>query len=201
MASEQSGSAGRWRWPAILSIVIGVAAVSFGIHRWIIDQATEEGRPIAEQRATQRAEQQRQAERADTLTSLLTVLEQRLEERPLDSMLVISAANVAYDLGRFDQAERYYRRFIDSIDPANPAPRIDLAYVVFREGRQDEALDLLHDVLQRYPTNQTAMFNMAYILDQLGRTAEATTWMEKCRDANPNSPLGQQATQILTERR
>lgn len=200
MASDQHGSGWRWKLIAILSLVVVVAAASFSIHRWIVGQATEEGRPIAEQRATQRAEQQRQAERADTLTSLLTVLEQRLEERPLDSMLVISAANVAYDLGRYDLAERYYRRFIDSIDPANPAPRIDLAYVVFREGRENEALDLLHEVLRRFPTDQTAMFNMAYMMDQLGRTAEATTWMEQCRDANPTSPLGRQAAQILEER-
>ena len=199
MTAEPGSGSSPWRWMAILGIVLGVSAISFSVHRWILSEATEEGRPIAEQRAEQRATQERQIARTDTLTSLLGVLEQKLQDEPLDSMLVISAANVAYDLGDVERAERYYRRFIDSIDSENPAPRIDLSYVVFRDGREDEAIGLLEDVIERYPDNQTAMFNMAYMMDQMGRTDEAISWMERCRDTNPDTPLGRQAASILEQ--
>jgi len=186
---------------AILGIVLGVSAVSFSIHRWIVSDAVEVGRPIAEQRTAQREQQQQMAARTDTLKSLLGVLELRLRERPLDSMLVISAANVAYDLGMDEQAEMYYRRFIDSIDSDNPAARIDLSYVVFRSGRQDEAIGLLENVIERYPSNQTAMYNMAYLLGQMGRSSDAISWMTRCRDVNPDSPLGRQAASILEQQK
>lgn len=183
----------------ILGIVLSVSAISFSVHRWIVNDAIEEGRPIATERTAQREAQEREAARTDTLTSLLGVLELRLQEKPLDSMLVISAANVAYDLGQFEQAETYYRRFIDSIDTDHPAAQIDLSYVVFRSGRQEEALGLLETVIERYPKNQTAMFNMAYMLDQLGRPSDAVSWMERCRDVNPDTPLGRQAASILEQ--
>ncbi len=186
---------------AILGIVLSVSAVSFSVHRWIVSAATEEGRPIAEQRQAQRELQERQAARIDTLTSLLGVLELRLQEKPYDSMLVISAANVAYDLKEYEQAETYYRRFIDSIDSDNPAARIDLSFVVFQSGRQEEAIGLLENVVERYPNNQTAMYNMAYLLDQMGRSTEAVSWMTRCRDADPDSPLGRQAASILEQQK
>ena len=190
-----------WRWISILVIVVGVAGLSFSIHRWIVSEGIEEGRSIAEERTAQREQQASAAARIDTLTSLLGVLELRLADKPLDSMLVISAANVAYDLGRYELAETMYRRFIDSIDTQNTAARIDLAYVVFRGGRQDDGVDILKDVLKRDPSDQTAMFNMAYMLDQMGRTDEALKQMMACRDADPDSQLGQQAAAIISQQK
>ena len=190
-----------WRWISILVIVVGVAGLSFSIHRWIVSEGIEEGRSIAEERTAQREQQASAAARIDTLTSLLGVLELRLADKPLYSMLVISAANVAYDLGRYELAETMYRRFIDSIDTQNTAARIDLAYVVFRGGRQDDGVDILKDVLNRDPSDQTAMFNMAYMLDQMGRTDEALKQMMACRDADPDSQLGQQAAAIISQQK
>ena len=137
MTAEPGSGTSPWRWMTILGIVLSVSAKSFSVHRWIVNDAIEEGRPIATERTAQREAQEREAARTDTLTSLLGVLELRLQEKPLDSMLVISAANVAYDLGQFEQAETYYRRFIDSIDTDHPAAQIDLSYVVFRSGGRD----------------------------------------------------------------
>lgn len=188
-------------WVLILAITVIVAGTSFGIHRWQVAEATEEGRPTAERRNAERTQQQQAAARVDTLKSLLTVLEQKLADRPLDSMLVISAANVAYDLGRFDQAERYYRTFLEKIDPSNAAAKIDMAYVVFQSGRHDDAIAILQSVIETNPKNQTAMFNLAYMLDQKGDAKGSMDMMAKVRDADPTSQLGQQAASLLSSRK
>lgn len=184
-------------WLLILTIAAIVAGTSFGIHRWTVSEAIEEGRPTADRRNVERTQQQQAAARIDTLTNLLTVLEQKLEERPLDSMLVISAANVAYDLGNFEKAERYYRTFLEKIDPNNTNAKVDMSFVVFQAGRRDEAIQILRDVVAAEPKNQIAMYNLAYMLDQTGDAAGSMDMMKKVRDADPTSQLGQQAAALL----
>jgi tetratricopeptide (TPR) repeat protein len=184
-------------WLLIVGIVVVVAGTSFAVHRWTVSEAVEAGRPTAERRTTERTTQQQKAARVDTLVNLLTVLEQKLVDRPMDSMLVISAANVSYDLGQFDKAERYYRRYIDKIDNSSIPAQIDLAFVIFQQGRKDEAADLLRSIISRDPKNQTAMYNLAYMLDQMGDAKGSKEMMQQVRDADPTSQLGRTAKQLL----
>ncbi|MBK6292860.1 MAG: hypothetical protein IPF59_14130 [Ignavibacteria bacterium] len=72
------------------------------------------------------------------MTDLLTTLEDSLQRRPLNSMLLISSANISYDLGQFDKAVTYYKRFLDNVEPSNAAIRIDYAYSLYQTGQRDE---------------------------------------------------------------
>ena len=184
-------------WLAILGIVLGVSFISWGINKYLVDQAIEEGRPRAEERTAQRERHDKAQARVDTLETVLGELSARLDENPTDSMLVISAANIAYDLARYAEAERYYNLFLENIDPSNVAARIDLSFVTFQQGRTEEAFEMLHKVIKQEPSNQTAMFNLAYLYDQSGQQEEALDWMTKCRDADPTSQLGKQAIQVI----
>ena len=196
--SEPSNDGPVTAWLVIVGLVIGVSSLTFGIHRYLVGQAVEEGKPKAEQRLAERTAQDRAQARTDTLQQLLTELSSRVKDHPDDSMLVISAANIAYDLGNFEEAERFYRLFLDNIDADNVSARIDLAYVVYRIGRKDESFTMLHDIIAKNPSNQTAMFNLAFMYDQEGQPDKAKEWMKKCQAADPNSALGQRATQVLS---
>lgn len=188
-------------WIGAVGIVLFVAGVSFGVQRYLVDQATEEGRPVAEQRAAQRAEQQAQQERTDTLEKMLLMVQQRLEDSPLDSMLVISAANIAYDLGAFAVAEVYYNRFLDSIDPRNTAAAIDRAFVVFKQGRHSDAEGMLQRIIDADPRNQTAMYNMAFMTYERGQVEESRMWMERVVAADPSSQIGKTAAEVLKQQK
>jgi len=186
-------------WLGIIGIVLSIAAITFSVHRYLVNKAVEEGRPVAEQHDAERTAQDQAQARQDTLRQLLTELSARVETSPDDSMLVISAANIAYDLGNFEEAERFYRLFLDNIDPHSNSARIDLSYVVFRQGRTEEAFDMLNMIIKKAPSNQTAMFNLAYMYDQAGQSDKAVQWMQRVVKTDPNSELGQRAQMILEQ--
>lgn len=192
-----------WWYSAVVA-VLAVSAATFGVHRHLVDSAIKEAAPLIAKRDSIRVasgesalEAKRAAAHRDTLENLLTIIEQELQKHPADSMLIISAANTAYDLEKFDVAEHYYRMFLENIDNTSILARIDLAYVIFRSGNIHKSISMLRDVIKKEPTNQMAMFNLAYIYDQTGKPELAKTWIKKCRDANPNSQLGRQADAIL----
>ncbi len=187
-------------------VVLGVSTATFMVARHSIKEATEEGAELAEKREQQRKlleeeEQQQISERNRTkkIRQLLFEIEERLSQHPLDSMLVISAANLAYDVKDYAKAETYYRRFIDSIDNTNQAAQIDHAFVVFQQGRQDEGKELLGKVVREHPRNQTALYNLAFLLVESGQRDSAMVVLKRCLDVNPTSPTGVSAAQILDQ--
>ena len=199
MSTEPRSAAMSWRWVMALAIVVGVASASFAVNRVIINNAIEEGKPLAEEREAQRSATVAQQQRADTLQQMLQIIDERLKTAPLDSMLVISAANIAYDLGAYALAERYYNRFIDSIDPSNTAAAVDRAFVVFQQGRHAEAEAQLQRLIDTNPRNQTAMYNMAFIMHELGRIDDARRWMQRVVSVDASSELGRTAAEVLRQ--
>ena len=208
MTLEKTSGTSLKMWMLALVAVFGIAAATFSVHRYLVDKTIADAKPKTEERNREIeksrnrekvAEDQLRQEkmRTDTLVELLGNIEKVLVDRPMDSLLVLRAANICYDLGQFEKAEKYYRRFIKDIDNSSVSARIDLAYVVFMAGRKDEGVTLLKDVLRRDPKNQMAMFNLAFMFDQLGDKEKAKEWIEKCAKVDSTSTLGRNAKRIL----
>ncbi len=192
---------------AAIMIAAGLAAGgSYAVVRYRVAQDIEKGKGLAEQRAAQKREQQlsdslqiRMEQRKRSLTGLLRVVEDSLRTRPLDSMLLISAGNISYDIGDFDKAVRFYRSFLTSVDPGNTMVRIDYAYAMYASGRQTEGIDEMKRVIDRTPSNQAALLNLAAMYGQMNRFDEAVEWFTKCRDVNPSTDYGKRASMALDE--
>lgn len=182
-----------------VSIVLVVGMGSWGLSRMAISENIEAGREKALARAAERQTADESVARERKLTSLLATIEDSLAARPLDSMLVVSAGNISYDLGQFEKASRYYRRFLDSIDASASAVRVDYAYCLFQTGKQQEAIDVLESVIRSNPKNQSAMFNIAVMYTQLQKYDLATSWFKRCEQADPSSPIGQRAKLALDQ--
>lgn len=182
-----------------MSIVLVDGMGSWGLSRMAISENIEAGREKALARASERQTAEESVARERKLTSLLATIEDSLAARPLDSMLVVSAGNISYDLGQFEQASRYYRRFLDSIDASASAVRVDYAYCLFQTGKQQEALGELESVIRKEPKNQSAMFNIAVMYTQLQKYDLATSWFKRCQQADPTSPIGQRAKLALDQ--
>ncbi|MEN9282112.1 MAG: Tetratricopeptide repeat [Bacteroidota bacterium] len=182
-----------------VSIVLVVGMGSWGLSRMAISENIEAGREKALARAAERQAADESVARERKLTSLLATIEDSLAARPLDSMLVVSAGNISYDLGQFEKASRYYRRFLDSIDASASAVRVDYAYCLFQTGKQQEAIDVLESVIRSNPKNQSAMFNIAVMYTQLQKYDLATSWFKRCELADPSSPIGQRAKLALDQ--
>ena len=185
-----------------LLVIAGVGGVSFGVSRWLTSRAVEEGRELIDERTKLQAipaVDPEVAKRKAMLESMLKVVEQKLVERPADSMLLISAGNMSYDLGLFEPAERYYKIFLEKVDPANLRVRIDYAYMVFQIGRKDDGLAIMKKIIKKHPTDQTALYNLGVMYIQLNRMDEALKAMKACRDAAPESDLGKRAAMAVTQ--
>lgn len=180
--------------------IVGVVGMgSWALSRMAISANIDAGKEKALQKASQRHAEEESVARERKLTSLLATIEDSLVARPLDSMLVVSAANISYDLGQFERASKYYRRFLDSIDPSALAVRVDYAYCLFQTGKQDNAIAELEAVIRKDPKNQSALFNIAVMYTQLRNTELAVTWFTRCQQADPSSEIGQRATMALKE--
>lgn len=182
---------------AVIGVLV-IAALSFGITRWQISQAQSEGKAKADSAATANAPMLAEQARRDTLSRLLDTLTAKADQFPNDSMLVVSAANIAYNLERFDVAERFYQRFLDSIDPKNVDVTIDYAYSVFMNGRTRQAIGILEDVIKRQPRNQAALYNLGILHLRSESTDKGLEWMRRCRDADPASDIGRRAANVIT---
>lgn len=190
----------------IVAVVMVVAGSSFGLSRMLINNAVEAAKPLADERNTQReqmlkAEQQQMMlhARQDTLTTLLTRLEEKLQQSPTDSMLLISAGNIAYDLQQYGKAEKHYETFLRSYNVNQNAVRIDYGFTVFQNGKQQEGIGILRQVLRSEPTNQTALFNLAYMYQQQGNADSTKALLTACKNSDPTSAIGKNAAAVLEQ--
>jgi len=191
-------------WLIALLIIAGVGGVSFGISRWLTSQAVEDGQALILERqkkqgAPKEAGDPEAEKRVAMLEQMLKVVKQKLVENPADSMLLVSAGNMSYDLGLFQPAEGYYKSFLDNVDPANLRVRIDYAYVVFQNGRKDEGIGIMKKILKQHSKDQTALYNLGVMYIQMNNTDDALKTMKRCRDAEPKSELGKRAAMAVIQ--
>src|SRR5262249_59120324 len=94
----------------------------------------------------------------------LKVVQDGLKVRPDSAMLVWALGNVLYAQGNLSESEKAYRKAL------NATPRWRLAYnglalVLFRQGRQDEALRQLDEALASYEGNPESLMLRARRVD------------------------------------
>lgn len=75
-------------------------------------------------------------------------------------------------MGRYDDAVRDYKIYVQS-DPTNWAATNDLAWVLLKDDRPQEALQAIDTILPLWPENPWLLNNRATALFELGRLEEA----------------------------
>jgi hypothetical protein len=71
------------------------------------------------------------------------------------------------------------------------------AIIAYRESDLKRAELLLREVLQRDSTDQAALFNLGFMLEEQGRRAEATRCLRAAERCGPETPLGIRARTLL----
>jgi len=182
---------------AIVAVALVVSASSFGVSRFLLATDREVGAAIADSLERERSSVNAASERRRSIEELLEKVEQQLTSKPLDSMLVRSAGNLAYDLGRFADAARYYRTFLDNIDGTATEVRIDLGYAVFETGEPKDGMAIIESVIRDNPTNQVALYNLGIMHLRMNNTDEGRRWLEKCFRIDSASDAGKRAAAIV----
>ena len=128
------------------------------------------------------AEEKRFRECEDLLLAMLESIPDRSSE---DAVVQMVLSNVQMQAGNFVEAEKAARQAV-ALDAMNPSSTLQLASVLDRNKKSDEAEKLLRDLLQRAPDNPTVLNNLGYTLAERGvKLPEAISLIERALTIEP----------------
>ncbi|MFT3829831.1 MAG: tetratricopeptide repeat protein [Opitutaceae bacterium] len=107
---------------------------------------------------------------------------------------------VWYEAGEFEKAVDCSQRAV-RLDPALPAPHINLGLACEVLGRDVEAVDHFTDAVRLNPRFAVAQTRLAFCLVRLGREAEATARLHDALALDPGDPQKHVLLGVLLERR
>jgi tetratricopeptide (TPR) repeat protein len=91
-----------------------------------------------------------------------------------------------YRLENFEAAERAYRKVVD-IDPDNDEIWLEYSHLLIADGRQEEAIDLLEQGVDRLPGNAEFIYRLACYHYLNGEVAEGYRFLSQALQMNPLS--------------
>jgi len=125
-------------------------------------------------------------------------LQQQAEANPKDAGAALELANFLFDVGRWDDAVRWYRRALE-LDPKNTDARTDLGTCYFNLARFDEAIAEFNLVLELQPNKPEALYNLAMARLRQQDPAGARRAYDQLRRNHPNFPGLPQLARMLEE--
>lgn len=123
-----------------------------------------------------------------TAQALLVWLPEALEWERDNPHVWMLWAHCLDKLGAWDHCEWVYwemRRYF----PDHEHNRTELARLLLRQGREDEALGLLREAAERFPDREASHVELARLLMRLGAQhyPEAEKWLREVAERNPNN--------------
>ncbi|NIZ40523.1 tetratricopeptide repeat protein [Entomospira entomophila] len=112
------------------------------------------------------------------------------QQRNSDFYILLAEAYAL--LGKFQEAEREFLKAIELTRDDNTRDRVDiqLAKIYYDMGRLEDAKELYHKLLRKYPDNAQAYFILGKIYEEQGRHAQAREhWMQALRLDPQNSEV------------
>ena len=116
---------------------------------------------------------------------LLAMLENAPDSAAEDAVAQMLLSNVQMQAGNLTEAEKAARQAV-ALDATNPSSTLQLASVLERQQKSDEAEKLLRDLLLRAPDNATVLNNLGYALVERGaKLPEAISLIERALAIEP----------------
>jgi len=150
-----------------------------------LDQLTAEA-----EKNPQDVEAQLRLARARYRASMLNVSYRQSAQQALDKLLAVDpenaegiriSANLAYDRGEFDVAEKGFVRFL-SKNPNDPSALTDLGSALLFQNRPEEAITQYRRALETDANFLQARFNLGITLQKQGKSQEALVELQKAAE-------------------
>jgi len=118
-------------------------------------------------------------------------LQSMLVDDPANFDVLAGLGNLYFDHSRWAEAETWYRKALE-VRPGDPNVLTDLAVAIRNQGKGEQALAILDQVLEMYPEHWQALYNRIVVLNfDLHRHDEAVAALEQLkamRKTNPQIP-------------
>lgn len=121
-----------------------------------------------------------------------------LEEDPDNYELNIKMGNNSFDIGRFEQAIKYYRTAIE-VNDTDPNVLIDLGVAYFNINASDSALFFMDSALEINPTHPQGLYNAGIVHFSIGDSLKAVEYWEKLVATNGDLPQAKSAQKFIEQ--
>jgi tetratricopeptide (TPR) repeat protein len=120
-----------------------------------------------------------------------------LKENPENYQLNVQAGNAYFDIGRYQQALKYYKRanFIRHDENV----MVDLGVCYFNIGKLDSALTFMQAVLEHKPDHKQALYNVGIVYYNLNNFNKALENWQHLIHVYPNTPEADRVQQYINE--
>ena len=180
-------------------VVLVLGGASFGITRLFIEKPVPNA---SSQDASGQASQSQPSANpmnkvSPEIQKRIASLQDSLAKDPQNGGLVARMANAWYDAGAYFQAEQYYARYLKEFNPKDVAARVDYAYTILRQGREDEAITETKRALEFEPNRVEAVYNLGVIYYGKKDLKTAKEWFQKCISIAPDTEIAKSAEEII----
>ena len=125
-------------------------------------------------------------------------LKRQVETAPRDTTALFRLAVLLQDAHQPEEAALYYERYL-ALQPANRQAWLDLANCYAEAGAWRRAHEATLRLLDRYPKDPSALYNMGAILANLSDAAGARSWWEQARAQTADPAIAAQAATALQQ--
>lgn len=122
----------------------------------------------------------------DKKNTALQLMTHALETNPTDPGIVSSLGNAALGMNFFDLAQAFHKIYI-SLKPNEPIGYNNYATALREDGKYDEAIELLQDVLPIFPKSELLWNTLGSIVSFRDGPGHAIIFYEECLKINPKN--------------
>ncbi|WP_456428814.1 tetratricopeptide repeat protein [Rhodocaloribacter sp.] len=123
-------------------------------------------------------------------------LENRLKTEPKDTTALYELATLLQDAHRPDSAAVVYERYV-RLHPGNHQAWLDLANCYAEAEQWTHAEQTMRGLLERYPDDPSALYNLGAIAANRGEMEAAAQWWTKAKDQQSSPEMATMAADAL----
>ncbi len=145
-------------------------------------------RPEAERLSPDRTLEPDASNVSSSTHTQLQSLRMRIIEAPDDTTHLVRLARLLQDAHKPEEAARNYKHYL-ALHPDNYQVWLDMTQSFGQARLWDEALIALNDMLDRYPDDPSALYNLGAVYANLGRNQEARQVWQRTIDQNKEAEV------------
>lgn len=109
-----------------------------------------------------------------------------VESSPEDSNIALTLGNAALDLEQFELAKKFHQKFIE-LKPSDPAGYNNYATALREDGKLEEAVEFLQNIIPLFPKSDSLWNTLAGIISIRDGEGNAILFYEECLKLKPNN--------------
>lgn len=134
----------------------------------------------------------------DMVNQTLPYLDQHINYFQKDFDELKSVGDLLYNKRSYSRAMDYYSKAI-KLKPEDSKIQSNMVLSLSKEGKKEQALDLVNEMLEKNKTNPPALADGVSVLLIMGEKETALPWLSKLMRLSPSNPKGLQLSGMLAE--